>query len=74
MKLNAGITNEEKFILESYITPDILEQRKRDYRLVKDRVQERLGNAMQFYDQPISEERKKDIKDWVAMKRKVNPI
>ncbi len=74
MKLNAGITNEEKFILESYITPDILEQRKRDYRLVKDRVQERLGNAMQFYDQPISAERKKDIKDWVAMKRKVNPI
>jgi hypothetical protein len=29
---------------------------------------------MKFYDDQISEDRKKELKEWVALKRKVNPL
>ena len=60
--------------LEAYITPDILEQRKREYKSLKDKVVDRLGDPNRFWDEPISEDRKKELKDWVSMKRKVNPL
>lgn len=69
-----GITNEDRAILEAYITPDVLEERKRDYRMIKDRVAEKYGDPNRFYDEPIIEDRKKELCEWVAMKRKVNPL
>ena len=69
-----GITNEDRAILEAYITPDVLEERKRDYRMIKDRVAEKYGDPNRFYDEPITEDRKKELCEWVAMKRKVNPL
>ena len=68
------MTNEDRAILEAYITPDILEQRKREYKSLKDKVVDRLGDPNRFWDEPISEDRKKELKDWVSMKRKVNPL
>jgi hypothetical protein len=52
----------------------MLEERKRDYRLMKDRVTEKAGDPMRFWDEPITEDRKKELSEWVAMKRKVNPL
>ena len=74
LKENAGLTSEDRAILEAYITPDILEERKRDYKRLKDRVAERLGDPLRFWEEPISEDRKNELKDWVSMKRKVNPL
>ena len=65
---------EDRHLLDAYITPDVLEERKRDYRLLKDKVAEKYGDPMKFYDDQISEDRKKELKEWVALKRKVNPL
>ena len=49
-------------------------QRKRDIKKLRERVEEKNGaSAMRFYDLPISEERKKDLKDIVALKRRMVP-
>jgi hypothetical protein len=37
-------------------------------------VAEKYGDPMRFYDEAISEDRKKELSQWVSLKRKVNPL
>lgn len=73
-KSNIGFTSDDQALLLALIPAETLDQRKRDIKKLRERVQEKNGaSAMQFYDQPISEERKKDLKDIVAQKRRMVP-
>ena len=74
LRENAGITEEDRAYLDAFITPDVLEERKRDYKMIRDRVGDKFGDPNRFYQEPISEDRKKELAEWVAMKRKVNPV
>jgi len=37
-------------------------------------VDEKLGDPMRFYDKPMTEERKKELKESIALKRRINPL
>lgn len=74
MKSNIGFTSDDQAFLLELIPVETLDQRKRDIKKLRERVEEKNGaSAMRFYDLPISEERKKDLKDIVALKRRMVP-
>jgi hypothetical protein len=72
MRENAGINQEDKYILEARITPEVLASRQIDYRLLKDRANKREA-PMAFWDNEIGEERKKELKEEVSKIRKIAP-
>ncbi len=53
-------------MLSAYITPEELERRKNDLKKLREKIDDKLGAPLRFYDQPITEERKKELKDMVV--------
>jgi hypothetical protein len=66
MKANAGLTSDERALLAAYITPEELEKRKVNLKKNKEKAEDKFGAPMRFYDQPITEERKKELKEMVV--------
>lgn len=66
MKANAGLTSDEKALLSAYIPPEELEKRKVALKKYREKAEDKFGAPMRFYDQPLSEERKKELKEMVA--------
>jgi hypothetical protein len=50
-----------------------IEKRKMEYLKLREKVDEKFGDPMRFYDKPLTEERKKELKDAVSNKRKIHP-
>jgi len=50
----------------------LLENRKIEYAKLKEKIDEKFGDPMRFYDRPITEERKKELKELVSLKREKN--
>ena len=74
LKSNAGMTSDDQALLKAYVPDDVLEKRKQELKRLKERVDEKLGtNVMRFYDKPMGEERKTELKDIVALKRRLFP-
>ena len=64
MKANAGMTTEDLSLLLAYIPEDLLKKRQADLKKLKESVEEKFGtNTMRFYDKPIDEERRNELKD-----------
>jgi len=55
-------------LIDSIITPEILEQRKKELKKLREQVEERYGGPMRFYDEILTEERKKELKEQVTFK------
>jgi hypothetical protein len=51
----------------------LIERRKMEYGKLREKVDEKFGDPMRFYDKPLTEERKKELKDAVSNKRKIHP-
>jgi hypothetical protein len=66
LRENTGLTSDEKALLSAYITPEELERRKNDLKKLREKIDDKLGAPLRFYDQPITEERKKELKDMVV--------
>lgn len=66
LKANAGLTSDEKELLSAYIPAAELEKRKEDLKKHRDRAEDKFGAPMRFYDAPMTEERRKELKDQVA--------
>ncbi len=74
LKSNAGMTSDDQALLKAYIPDDVLEKRKQEYKRLKEKVDEKIGtNIMRFYEKPMGEERKTELKDIVASKRRLFP-
>jgi hypothetical protein len=58
-------------LIDSIITPEILEQRKKELKKLREQVEERYGGPMRFYDEILTEERKKELKEQVTFKRRL---
>ena len=52
--------------MKDVIPAEVVEQRKRDLKKLRERIDEKLGNAMRFYDAPIPEERRNELKTMVS--------
>jgi hypothetical protein len=66
-----GAGAEDKEILASLIPSETVEQRKQELKKLRERTEEKYGGVMRFYDQPIPEERKKELRDMVTNKRRL---
>ena len=66
-----GAGAEDKELLASLIPPETVEQRKQELKKLRERTEEKYGGVMRFYDQPIPEERKKELRDMVTNKRRL---
>lgn len=71
LRANAGLTHDEVALLAKYIPEEEVKKRKDDLKKLREKVDDKFGTAMRFYDMPISEERKNELKDQVAMKRRL---
>ena len=45
-----------------------------EYAKLKEKIDEKFGDPMRFYDKPMTEDRKKELKDQVCIKRKIHPL
>ena len=52
----------------------MLENRKIEYAKLKEKIDEKFGDPMRFYDRPITEERKKELNELVSLKRRIHPL
>ena len=41
----------------------LLQKRKLEYSKLREKIDEKFGDPMRFYDKPFTEERKKELKD-----------
>jgi ribosome recycling factor len=71
LRANAGLTSDERALLAAFISNEELEKRKVQLKKLKERAEEKHGAVMRFYDAPITEERKKELKDMVVQKRRM---
>lgn len=72
LKAAAGLTSDDTILLQAYITEDELNKRKAEMKKLRERIEERFGsNPMRFYDMPIDEERKTELKEIVTNKRRL---
>lgn len=74
LRADAGLGNEEQALLRAYVPEEVLDKRRAEMRRNRDKAEEKVGsNPMRFYERPMGEDRRTELKDIVAAKRRLYP-
>jgi hypothetical protein len=74
MRANAGMGNEEQALLRAYVPDEVVDKRRAEMRRIREKAEEKVGsNPMRFYERPMGEDRRNELKDIVAAKRRLFP-
>lgn len=71
MREAAGMSKEEVEYMSRLVSKEEVEQRRRNMLRLREGVERKMGGIMKMYDEPISEERKAELKDIVTQKRRL---
>ena len=75
LRATAGMGSEDQALLSAYVPDDVLDKRRVEMRRHKERAEEKVGsNPMRFYERPMGEDRRSELKDLVAAKRRLFPL